>query len=67
MLVDAHCHVMPDRLSLAIRKFFDDGMGSGRLAYPGVLKDDVVQAEREAGADGFWALPYAHRAGIAGH
>ena len=57
---------MPDRLSLAIRKFFDDGMGSGRLAYPHVRRDDVVHAEREAGAVGFWALPYAHRAGIAG-
>jgi len=57
---------MPDRLQLAIRKFFDDHMGSGRLAYPNVLKDDIVRAERDAGADGFWALPYAHRAGIAG-
>jgi uncharacterized protein len=65
VLVDAHCHIMPDRLQLAIRKFFDDGMGSGRLAYARVLKDDVVRAEREAGAAGFWALPYAHRAGIA--
>src|SRR6476659_10436587 len=57
---------MPDRLSLAIRKFFDDHMGWGRLAYAQVLKDDIVLAEREAGAAGFWALPYAHRAGIAG-
>lgn len=65
MLVDAHCHIMPDRLATAIRKFFDDRMGWGALAYPGVLKDDIVRAEREAGAERFWALPYAHRAGVA--
>jgi predicted TIM-barrel fold metal-dependent hydrolase len=41
-------------------------MGWGRLAYDGVLKDDVVRAEREAGVDRFWALPYAHKAGVAG-
>jgi predicted TIM-barrel fold metal-dependent hydrolase len=66
VLVDTHCHIMPDRLALAIRRFFDQGMGRGRLAYPGVLKDDVVQAEREAGVRRFWALPYAHKAGVAG-
>jgi hypothetical protein len=67
MLVDAHCHVMPDRLALAIRRFFREHMADwGRLAYAGVLKDDVVRAEREAGVDRFWALPYAHKAGVAG-
>lgn len=55
---------MPDRLATAIRRFFDD-LGSTRLAYPGVLRDDVVRAEREAGAERFWALPYAHKAGVA--
>jgi uncharacterized protein len=56
---------MPDRLALAIRRFFDERMGWGRLAYEGVLRDDVVRAEREAGVDRFWALPYAHKAGVA--
>jgi len=65
MLVDSHCHIMPDRLALAIRRFFDDHMGWGELAYPGVLKDDIVAAQRAAGTDRFWALPYAHKAGIA--
>ena len=65
VLVDTHCHIMPDRLALAIRRFFDDRMGWGRLAYPGVLKDDVVRAERDAGVSTFWALPYAHKAGVA--
>jgi predicted TIM-barrel fold metal-dependent hydrolase len=65
VLVDTHCHIMPDRLALAIRRFFDEHMGWGRLAYPGVCKDDVIRAEREAGIDRFWALPYAHKAGVA--
>src|SRR5258705_4128693 len=56
---------MPDRLANAIRKFFDDRMGWGTLAYPEVSKDAVVGAERDAGMDGFWALPYAHKAGVA--
>ncbi len=65
VLVDCHCHIMPDRLALAIRRFFDERIGQGRLAYAGVLKDDVVRAERDAGVDRFWALPYAHKAGVA--
>ncbi len=65
MLVDSHCHIMPDRLALAIRRFFDDHMGWGELAYPGVLKADIVSAQRAAGTDRFWALPYAHKAGVA--
>jgi hypothetical protein len=40
-------------------------MGWGTLAYSGVRKDDVVRAERDAGVDRFWALPYAHKAGVA--
>jgi predicted TIM-barrel fold metal-dependent hydrolase len=65
VIVDTHCHIMPDRLALAIRRYFDALIG-WTLAYPSVLKDDVVRAEREAGVDRFWALPYAHKAGIAG-
>ncbi len=65
MLVDSHCHVMPDQLALAIRRFFDQRMGWGRLAYEGVRVADVVEAQREAGSHRFWALPYAHKAGVA--
>lgn len=65
-MIDTHCHIMPDRLALRIRRFFDDHMGWGVLAYPHVLRDDIVRAEREAGVERFWALPYAHKAGIAG-
>ena len=57
---------MPERLARKIRRFFDDHMGWGALAYPRVTKDDVVRAQREAGTERFWALPYAHKAGVAG-
>lgn len=63
--MDAHCHVMPDRLALAIRRYFDRHIAFVPLAYPGCLRDDVVRAEREAGVTRFWALPYAHKAGVA--
>src|SRR3972149_3686666 len=65
VLVDSHCHVMPDQLALAIRRFFDDRMGWGKLADDGVRLADIVRAQREAGTDRFWALPYAHKAGVA--
>lgn len=65
VLVDSHCHVMPDRLALAIRRYFDERLG-WTMPYASVLKDDVVRAERGAGVDRFWALPYAHKAGVAG-
>lgn len=56
---------MPDQLALAIRRFFDNHMGWGKLAYDGVRLADVLQAQREAGTACFWALPYAHKAGVA--
>jgi len=65
MLVDSHCHVMPDQLALAVRRFFDERMGWGKLAYDGVRLTEVVQAQRDARVDRFWALPYAHKAGVA--
>lgn len=57
---------MPDRLAAAIRRFFDDHMGWGALAYDGATLTDVTRAQHAAGTDGFWALPYAHKAGVAG-
>jgi predicted TIM-barrel fold metal-dependent hydrolase len=65
VLIDAHCHIMPDRLAAAIRRFFDDHMGWGTLAYRDVTLAAVAAAQRAAGTDGFWALPYAHKAGVA--
>ncbi|MBI4517335.1 MAG: amidohydrolase family protein [Deltaproteobacteria bacterium] len=65
VLIDSHCHVMPDQLALAIRRFFDQHMGWGKLAYDGVRLGDIVRAQHDAGTERFWALPYAHKAGVA--
>ena len=65
VFIDSRCHLMPDRLALAIRRFFDDHMGWGQLAYAGVGHADILRAQRDAGTDRFWALPYAHKPGIA--
>jgi predicted TIM-barrel fold metal-dependent hydrolase len=65
VLIDSHCHIMPERLALAIRRYFDEHIGFRKLAYDGVLPSDVVRAQREAGTHRFWALPCAHKAGMA--
>ncbi len=56
---------MPERLALAIRRYFDEHIGFRKLVYDGVLPAEVVRAQQEAGTDYFWALPYAHKAGMA--
>lgn len=68
MIVDAHVHLLPDRLAAAIRRFFDErmtpGLVSRALAYPpGHI--DARQALVAAGVARCWSLPYAHKPGVA--
>ncbi len=63
MLVDAHVHLLPDRLMGAIRRFFAEHIPAG-LLYPGdhgAARAAIVAA----GVERCWSLPYAHRAGVA--
>ena len=63
MIVDAHVHLLPDRLTGAIRRFFDEHI-PGALLYPG----DHAAARAAiiaAGVGRCWSLPYARRAGAA--
>jgi hypothetical protein len=63
--VDAHVHLLPSRLTAAVRRFFDSrGIDSGRFAYPPehVAVCDLLAAEGVAEA---WSLPYARRPGAA--
>ena len=63
MIVDAHVHLLPDRLAAKIRAFFDAGLAAP-LAYP--IDHDIVRARlAAAGVDRLWSLPYAHRSDIA--
>ena len=63
MIVDAHVHLLPDRLGAAIRRFFAEHIPTA-LVYP---HQHVAARERivAAGIDRCWTLPYAHRADVA--
>lgn len=63
MIVDAHVHLLPDRLGMAIRRFFAEHVPT-TLLYP---HEHVAARERivAAGVDRCWTLPYAHRADVA--
>ena len=63
MIVDAHTHLLPDRLAARIRKFFVD-RGAPELVYPHGAQD-ARDRLLQAGVQRCWSLPYAHRAGVA--
>ena len=61
--VDAHVHLMPERLMAAIRDSLNDVAG---WEFPHGADVDTIEAElRRHGVDRYVALPYAHRPGIA--
>ncbi|WP_276259179.1 amidohydrolase family protein [Haloglomus litoreum] len=62
--VDAHVHLMPERLMGAIRGALNEEAG---WEFPHGADTDTIEAElRRHGVARYVALPYAHRAGIAG-
>lgn len=63
MLVDAHVHLLPDRLARAIRRFFVERMPDYR-GYPCELAP-ARAAIVDAGVTRCWSLPYAHKPGMA--
>lgn len=62
-IVDTHVHLLPDRLSAAVRRFFPEQVAAVMM-YP-----HEFAAAREcliaAGVQRCWSLPYARRAGTA--
>jgi predicted TIM-barrel fold metal-dependent hydrolase len=64
VLVDAHTHLLPDRLAAAIRGYFEAHLDAD-LPYPWQAAQ-VRERLRAAGVTTCWSLPYAHRAGMAG-
>lgn len=63
MIVDAHVHLLPERLAAKIRRFFEMRKAP-RLIYP--YEPTAARAAlASAGVERCWSLPYAHRAGIA--
>ena len=63
MLVDAHVHLLPDRLAAAIRRFFVERMPD-YAGYPCELVP-ARAAIAAAGVTRCWSLPYAHKPGMA--
>ena len=61
--VDCHTHLFPERLFAAIRRWFADV--GWVILYPH-RTEEVLARLREFGVRECWALPYAHRAGVAG-
>lgn len=62
-VVDAHVHLMPDRLMQAIRDALGEAAGWS-FDHPTDL-DAITATLQEAGVERFVALPYAHRPGVA--
>lgn len=61
--IDAHVHLMPDRLMSAIRQSLSEQVG---WEFPHPTSRDGIEATLQAaGVDRYVALPYAHRPGIA--
>ena len=66
MIVDAHTHLLPERLGAAIRRFFAERVTGGvdQMLYPfePVAARAAIVA---AGVDRCWSLPYVRRPGVA--
>jgi predicted TIM-barrel fold metal-dependent hydrolase len=66
MIVDAHTHLLPERLGAAIRRFFAERVTGGvdQMVYPfePVAARAAIVA---AGVDRCWSLPYVRRPGVA--
>ncbi len=63
-IVDAHTHLLPDRLGRAIRAYFTQAIPP--QSFPYAPEPDVAHAAlREAGVARCWSLPYVRRPGSA--
>ena len=61
-IVDAHTHLLPDRLGRAIRAYFLQALPPE--SFPYAPEPDLAHAAlRAAGVARCWSLPYARRPG----
>ncbi len=63
-VVDAHVHLMPDRLMRAIREALTEAAG-WTFDHP-TDRESIERTLAAAGVERYVALPYAHRPGVAG-
>lgn len=63
-MIDCHTHLLPERLALRIRGWFDRYLEGAQFPYA----CDAASAERvlrDAGVTQCWSLPYVHKPGMA--
>ena len=61
--IDAHTHLLPERLLAAIQRSLGDTAG-WEFSTP-TARDEIEAVLRDAGVEAYVALPYAHRPGLA--
>jgi predicted TIM-barrel fold metal-dependent hydrolase len=64
VIVDAHVHLLPERLAAAIRRFFTRAAPPDYMLYPHEY-GAARAALAAAGVARCWSLPYAHQPGMA--
>ena len=63
MIVDSHTHLLPNRLAVAVRRFFREH-GVSEFHYP-LDYSEVLDRHHADCIDTVWNLPYAHKAEMA--
>ncbi len=63
-IVDAHVHLLPGRLAIKVREFFDRHISWGRLVFP-LDHATILDMLHTDGIGMVWSLPYAHKGGVA--
>jgi uncharacterized protein len=63
IVIDCHVHLQPERLAVAIRRFFESHMSSD-LVYS-LDRIETLDRLHRAGINIVWNLPYAHKPGVA--
>jgi predicted TIM-barrel fold metal-dependent hydrolase len=63
-VIDSHVHVFPERLSNAVRRWFDTH--AWKFKYNGT-SEEMIQLLFDQGIAGLFLLTYAHRPGMADH
>lgn len=62
MTVDSHVHILPERLAVAVRAYFDRHI-PGAIVHP-VDRAHLFGMLADEGVTEVWNLPYAHRPGM---
>ena len=62
-IVDSHVHLLPGRLAIKVRSFFEANMNRS-LSYP-IAHEAILDSLAAAGVREVWSLPYAHKPAVA--